>query len=46
MVAGAVTSEADFSPSVNGKFIGMGNDYIHADPDGKHLRLDAHSVIE
>jgi len=46
MVAGAVTSEAGFSPSVSGKFIGMGNDYIHADPDGKHLRLDAHSVIE
>jgi len=46
MVAGTVTSEANFSPSVNGKFIDMGTDYIHADPDGKHLRLDAHSVIE
>jgi hypothetical protein len=46
MVAGTVTSEANFSPSLKGKFIGTGNDYIRVDPDGKHLRLDAHSLIQ
>ncbi|KKZ65534.1 hypothetical protein EMCG_08607 [[Emmonsia] crescens] len=46
MIAGNVKSESSFSPALNGEFIGQGNDYIHVDPDGKHLRLNAHGVIK
>lgn len=28
------------------EFIGIGNDYIHADPDAQHLRLNAHDVVK
>lgn len=46
MKGGTVVSEAGFSPSLDGKFVGSGNDYIRVDPDGKFMRLDAHGVIE
>ncbi|PGH01343.1 hypothetical protein GX51_05274 [Blastomyces parvus] len=46
MIAGTVKSESTFSPALNGELVGNGNDYIHVDPDGKHLRLDAHGVIK
>lgn len=45
MVGGTVKSEPGFSPQFNGELVGTGNDYIHADPDGKRLRLNAHGVI-
>ncbi|KAF7590041.1 hypothetical protein BBP40_003294 [Aspergillus hancockii] len=35
-----------FSPTLDAEFVGTGNDYIHADPDGKHLRLNAHGVLK
>ena len=41
-----MTSEEGFSPAFDGEFVGTGNDYIHSDPDGKHLRLNAHGVIK
>ena len=46
MVAGNVKAEGSFSPAINGDFVGIGNDYIHLDPDEKHLRLNAHAVIK
>ncbi|PLB43763.1 hypothetical protein P170DRAFT_441211 [Aspergillus steynii IBT 23096] len=46
MTGGSFKSDSNFSPSVDSEFVGVGNDYIHADADGKHLRLNAHSVIK
>ncbi|KAL9620791.1 MAG: hypothetical protein Q9160_004691 [Pyrenula sp. 1 TL-2023] len=46
MTGGTVVSESSFLPALNAKFKGTGNDYIHNDPDGKRMRLDAHGVIE
>ncbi|OOG00969.1 hypothetical protein ASPCADRAFT_202819 [Aspergillus carbonarius ITEM 5010] len=46
MTGGTVKSEPGFSPALDAEFVGVGNDYIHADPDGKHLRLDAHGVLK
>ncbi|KAL8790157.1 MAG: hypothetical protein Q9195_006484 [Heterodermia aff. obscurata] len=41
-----VKSEPGFSPSVDAEIVGNGNDYIHNDPSGKHMRLDAHGVVK
>lgn len=46
MTGGTFKSASSFSPSVDAEFVGVGNDYIHADADGKHMRLNAHSVIK
>lgn len=46
MTGGTVKSAPNFSPAIDAEFVGVGNDYIHADPDGKHLRLNAHGVIK
>lgn len=46
MSGGTVKSAPGFSPALDAEFVGVGNDYIHADPDGKHLRLNAHGVIK
>ncbi|KAE8351000.1 hypothetical protein BDV28DRAFT_159113 [Aspergillus coremiiformis] len=45
MVGGTVKGDSGFSPAIDAEFVGVGNDYIHADADGKHLRLDAHGVL-
>ena len=41
-----VKSEPGFSPSIDAEIVGNGNDYIHTDPSGKHMRLDAHGVVK
>lgn len=41
-----VKSEPGFSPSVDAEIVGSANDYIHHDPSGKHMRLDAHGVVK
>ena len=41
-----VKSEPGFSPSIDAEIVGSGNDYIHNDPSGKHMRLDAHGVVK
>ncbi|RJE21048.1 hypothetical protein PHISCL_06619 [Aspergillus sclerotialis] len=46
MTGGTLKSAPGFSPAIDAEFVGVGNDYIHADPDGKHLRLNAHGVIK
>ncbi|KAK2738881.1 hypothetical protein FQN57_006896 [Myotisia sp. PD_48] len=46
MIGGIVRSESGTPIPVNGEFVGSGNDYIRMDPDGKHLRLDAHGTIK
>ncbi|KAL4866055.1 hypothetical protein BDV12DRAFT_173397 [Aspergillus spectabilis] len=43
---GTFKTAENFSPEIDAHFVGTGNDYIHADPDGAHLRLDAHGVIK
>lgn len=39
-------SEPGFSPEVDASSVGQGNDYIHNDPDGKHMRLNAHGQVK
>ncbi|KAI9372510.1 hypothetical protein BJX61DRAFT_507097 [Aspergillus egyptiacus] len=47
MVPGGTLKSAEgFSPALDAEFVGVGNDYIHADADGKHLRLNAHGVVK
>ncbi|KKK15557.1 hypothetical protein P175DRAFT_0529703 [Aspergillus ochraceoroseus IBT 24754] len=46
MTGGSIKSEGSFSPALDAEFVGVGNDYIHADPDGGHLRLNAHGVVK
>ena len=46
MTGGILKSDPSFSPSIDAEFVGTGNDYIHADPDGQHLRLNAHGVVK
>jgi Protein of unknown function (DUF3237) len=46
LTSGTMKSEPGFSPSIDATFKGIGNDYIHNDPTGKHMRLDAHAVFE
>jgi len=38
--------EPGFEPELEARFKGVGNDYIHTDPTGKHMRLDAHVILE
>ena len=46
MTGGTIKSAPSFSPAIDAEFVGVGNDYIHADPDEKHLRLNAHGVVK
>jgi hypothetical protein len=46
MTGGTVKSEPGYSLTLDAEFVGTGNDYIHADPDNKHVRLNAHGVIK
>jgi hypothetical protein len=46
IVGGTVLSEPGFEPIIEAEFKGTGNDYMHTDPTGKHMRLDSHVVME
>ncbi|KAL2828530.1 hypothetical protein BDW59DRAFT_50323 [Aspergillus cavernicola] len=46
MIGGTIQSAESFSPALDAELVGVGNDYIRADADGKHLRLDAHGVVK
>ncbi|BCR86242.1 uncharacterized protein ACHE_30229A [Aspergillus chevalieri] len=46
MSDGILRSDPAFEPAIDAEFIGVGNDYIHADPDAQHLRLNAHGVVK
>ena len=46
MVSGTMKSESGFSPAVDAEFVGVGNDYIHNDPTGKHMRLNANGCLK
>lgn len=46
MTKGTVKSASGFAPGIDADFVGVGNDYIHMDPDTNHARLDAHSVLK
>jgi len=46
ITGGTVNNEPGSEPEIEAKFKGTGNDYIHTDPTGKHMRLDAHVVME
>lgn len=46
MTGGTLKSAAGFAPGIDAEFEGVGNDYIHADADMKHCRLDAHGVLK
>ena len=46
MVGGSLKTEPNFSPAIDAEWVGVGNDYIHSDPDGSILRLNAHGVVK
>ncbi|KAK2760752.1 hypothetical protein FQN54_001988 [Arachnomyces sp. PD_36] len=46
MTGGTIKSEPGFSPALDSKFVGTGNDYIRNDVDRKRMRLDAHGVVK
>ncbi len=46
MTGGTLKSEPNYSPSIDAEWVGTGNDYIHNDPDGKNMRLNAHAVVK
>lgn len=46
IIGGTVMSEPGFEPNIEARFKGTGNDYMHTDPTGKHMRLDSHVVFE
>lgn len=46
MTGGTVKSDPGYPLALDAEFVGTGNDYIHTDPDNKHLRLNAHGVIK
>ncbi|KAI4231336.1 MAG: hypothetical protein LQ349_005688 [Xanthoria aureola] len=46
MTGGTAVSYPEFSPSIDAVLDSRGNDYIRNDPDGKHMRLDAHTVLK
>ena len=46
MTDGTIKSEPGFSPAIEAKFKGAGQDYIHSDATGKHMRLNAHAALE
>lgn len=41
-----IKSEADFHPALDAQLQGTANDYIHNDPGGKHMRLNAHGQVK
>ncbi|KAL8942236.1 MAG: hypothetical protein Q9211_001480 [Gyalolechia sp. 1 TL-2023] len=45
MASGTAVSHPTFKPVFDAVFEGGGTDYIRNDPDGKHMRLDAHAVM-
>ena len=46
MIGGSMKSEPGFSPAVDATLKGVGNDYIHRDTTGTHMRLNANAVLE
>lgn len=46
MTGDTMTSEPGFSPAVDAKFKGTGNDYMRGDAERRHMRLDGHGVLE
>ena len=46
MTGGTLTSEPSFSPPINASWALAGADFIHNDPDGKRMRLDAHGAVK
>ena len=47
MVGIVMKSEPGFSPALDAELVGRSaNDYIHMDPSGTHLRLNAHGVVK
>lgn len=46
MTGGTAISHPSFKPSIDAVLDSRGNDYIRNDPDGKHMRLDAHTVLK
>lgn len=46
MSGGILKSDLTFEPAIDAEFVGVGNDYIHADPDGQYLRLNVHGVVK
>ncbi|KIW13603.1 hypothetical protein PV08_08793 [Exophiala spinifera] len=46
MVEGTLISEPGFEPSLDAKLAGGAYDFIRADPDGGHMRLDVRSQFK
>jgi hypothetical protein len=46
MVGGTLKAEPGFYSGFEAEVVGTGHDYIHVDPDGGRMRLNAHSVVK
>jgi len=46
IVGGTLISAPQFKPAINATLVGVGNDYFHADPDGKRTRLNAQGIYQ
>ncbi|KAL1973548.1 hypothetical protein VTN31DRAFT_6183 [Thermomyces dupontii] len=46
MIGGNIKPAPDASVPIDAELVGTGNDYIHNDPDGQHMRLNAHAVAK
>jgi hypothetical protein len=46
MVGGSLKAEPEFHSGFEAELVGIGNDYIHVDPDGQRMRLNAHAIAK
>lgn len=46
MTGGTLKTAPGYSLNIDSEFVGVGNDYIKADGDGEHVRLNAHGVLK
>ncbi|MCJ1308059.1 hypothetical protein MMC25_001710 [Agyrium rufum] len=46
MVTGTLKSEPSFPVPLDLVFHSPGSDFIHGDPGGEHMRLDAHAILK
>ena len=46
MPGGSIKSEPGFSPAIDAQWAGPGADYIHNDPSGAQMRLNAHAAVK
>jgi len=46
VIGGTLVSDPNYKVKLNTTLVGVGNDYFHADPDGKHIRLNCQGIYQ